>query len=206
MQRTPSAVCSTCTSSALRRPQRSCRPSRRATRRRLVSMQNSRCSCWRTKCDARSFRPASSACVDWKSARVLSTANSTCLTGSASSATASARRCKPWTPSVALSKARRPAPSSAIGWRGRSVETAGNDPDRARKVEVVPYDAAWPQLFAAQEAKILAALGADALLIEHVGSTSVPGLAAKPVIDVQLAVRDSADEAAYRSELERAGY
>ena len=86
------------------------------------------------------------------------------------------------------------------------METLGNDPDRARKVEVVPYDAAWPRLFAAEEAKIRAALGAAALLIEHVGSTSVPGLAAKPVIDVQLAVRDSADEAAYRSALERAGY
>jgi len=86
------------------------------------------------------------------------------------------------------------------------METLGNDPDRARKVEVVPYDAAWPRLFAAEETKIRAALGAAALLIEHVGSTSVPGLAAKPVVDVQLAVRDSADEAAYRSALERAGY
>ena len=86
------------------------------------------------------------------------------------------------------------------------METLGDDPDRARKVEVVPYDAGWPRLFAAEEAKIRAALGANALLIEHVGSTSVPGLAAKPVIDVQLAVRNSADEGAYRSALERAGY
>lgn len=86
------------------------------------------------------------------------------------------------------------------------METLGNDPDRARKVEVVPYDAAWPRLFAAEEAKIRAALGSSALLIEHVGSTSVPGLAAKPVIDVQLAVRESADEDAYRPALEHAGY
>jgi len=86
------------------------------------------------------------------------------------------------------------------------MATLGSDPDRARKVEVVAYDAAWPRLFAAEEAKIRGALGAAALLIEHVGSTAVPGLAAKPVIDVQLAVRDSTDEAAYRSALERAGY
>ena len=86
------------------------------------------------------------------------------------------------------------------------MATLGNDPDRARKVEVVPYDAAWPRWFAAEEAKISAALGPSALLIEHVGSTSVPGLAAKPVIDIQLAVRNSADEEAYRSALERAGY
>ena len=86
------------------------------------------------------------------------------------------------------------------------MATLGSDPDRARKVEAVPYDAAWPRLFAAEEAKIRGALGAAALLIEHVGSTAVPGLAAKAVIDVQLAVRDSTDEAAYRSALERAGY
>lgn len=86
------------------------------------------------------------------------------------------------------------------------METLGTDPDRARKIEVVPSDAAWPRLFAAEEAKIRAALGAAALLVEHVGSTAVAGLAAKPVIDIQLAVRDSADEVAYRAALEHAGY
>ena len=86
------------------------------------------------------------------------------------------------------------------------MEIVGTDPDRARKVEIVPYDAAWPRLFTAQEERIRAALGAAALLIEHVGSTSVPGLPAKPVIDIQLAVRDSAEEDAYRTALEQAGY
>lgn len=74
------------------------------------------------------------------------------------------------------------------------------------RVEIVAYDAAWPRMFSAQEAKIRGALGAAALLIEHVGSTSVPGLSAKPVIDIHLAVRDSADEGAYRAALEQAGY
>lgn len=86
------------------------------------------------------------------------------------------------------------------------MEIVGTDPDRAHKIEIVPCDAAWPRMFAAQETKIRAALGAAALLVEHVGSTSVPGLPAKPVIDVQLAVRDSADEGAYRAALEQAGY
>lgn len=86
------------------------------------------------------------------------------------------------------------------------METLGTDPDRARRIEVVAYDPTWPQLYAAQEAKIRAALGTAALLIEHVGSTSVPGLCAKPVIDVQLAVLDSADEDDYRPALEQAGY
>ena len=86
------------------------------------------------------------------------------------------------------------------------MEIQGTDPDRAREIEVVAYDPAWPHLFAAQEARIRAALGAAALLVEHVGSTSVPGLCAKAVIDVQLAVRDSANEDAYRPALEQAGY
>ena len=81
-----------------------------------------------------------------------------------------------------------------------------DDPDRARKIEVVPYDPAWPRLFVAEEEKVRAALGAVALLIEHVGSTAVPGLSAKPVIDVQLTVQDSANEDSYRSALEHAGY
>jgi GrpB-like predicted nucleotidyltransferase (UPF0157 family) len=49
-------------------------------------------------------------------------------------------------------------------------------------------------------------LGSRALRIEHAGSTSVPGLAAKPVIDIVLAVADSADESAYAPALESAGY
>ena len=49
-------------------------------------------------------------------------------------------------------------------------------------------------------------LGDRALLLEHVGSTSIPGLAAKPIIDMLLAVADSADEAAYVPALEAAGY
>jgi len=72
------------------------------------------------------------------------------------------------------------------------MEILGADPDRARQVQVVAYDPAWPRMFLLQEAKIRGALGAAALLIEHVGSTSVPGLSAKPVIDVQLGVAELA--------------
>ena len=55
-------------------------------------------------------------------------------------------------------------------------------------------------------ADIRATLGARALLVEHVGSTSVPGLAAKPIIDIVLGVADSADEAAYVPPMETAGW
>jgi len=68
------------------------------------------------------------------------------------------------------------------------------------------YDQAWPRLFEREAARIKAALDERALRIEHVGSTSVPGLAAKPIIDIVLVVPDSADEPAYVPPLEAAGY
>src|SRR6185312_16823190 len=73
-------------------------------------------------------------------------------------------------------------------------------------VLIVDYDPEWPRQFAVEAARIRAALGERALLLEHVGSTSVPGLAAKPILDILLAVADSADESSYVPDLERAGY
>src|SRR6266849_8106840 len=71
---------------------------------------------------------------------------------------------------------------------------------------IVDYDPEWPRLFEREAERIQAALGERVLLIEHVGSTSVPGLAAKPRIDVLLLVTDSADEPAYVPALEAAAY
>ncbi len=73
-------------------------------------------------------------------------------------------------------------------------------------ITLAEYDPDWPRLFAREAARIRAALGDRALRIEHVGSTSVPGLAAKPIIDILLAVADSADEPSYLPSLEAAGY
>jgi GrpB-like predicted nucleotidyltransferase (UPF0157 family) len=67
-------------------------------------------------------------------------------------------------------------------------------------------DPAWAVLFLREEKRIRAALGSRSLQIEHVGSTSVLGLAAKPIIDILLVVADTADEAAYVPDLEAAGY
>jgi GrpB-like predicted nucleotidyltransferase (UPF0157 family) len=75
-----------------------------------------------------------------------------------------------------------------------------------RPIEICAYDDEWPRRFAREERRIRAALGAAALQVEHVGSTSVPGLAAKPIIDVILVVADSTDEDAYVPALEAAGY
>jgi GrpB-like predicted nucleotidyltransferase (UPF0157 family) len=71
---------------------------------------------------------------------------------------------------------------------------------------LVEYDPAWGELFAREAERIRGALGAGALLIEHVGSTAVPGLAARPLIDTVLAVADAADEPAYLPALQAAGY
>src|SRR5579884_3895999 len=73
-------------------------------------------------------------------------------------------------------------------------------------VLIVDYDPQWPALFEREARRIRAALGDRVVLLEHVGSTSVPGLAAKPIIDMLLVVPDSSDEAAYVPLLEAAGY
>ena len=70
------------------------------------------------------------------------------------------------------------------------------------KVELVPYDNGWPERFEELARRVRSALGRRALLVQHAGSTSVPGISAKPVIDIVLAVADSLDEAAYVADLE----
>jgi GrpB-like predicted nucleotidyltransferase (UPF0157 family) len=75
-----------------------------------------------------------------------------------------------------------------------------------RELEIVPYDAAWPSAFAAERDQIAAALGAVALRIEHHGSTSVPGLAAQPIIDIQVSVRRLQPLHPYASGLVQLGY
>lgn len=74
------------------------------------------------------------------------------------------------------------------------------------KMELVEPNPAWPQTFAALKALIVDALGSIAIVVEHTGSTSVPGLPAKDVIDIDLIVTDPTDEAAYVSRLQAAGF
>ena len=73
-------------------------------------------------------------------------------------------------------------------------------------IQLAEYDPLWPALYEREAARVRGALGAATLRLEHVGSTSVPGLAAKPLIDMVLVVRDSSDEDAYVAALEAAGY
>lgn len=73
-------------------------------------------------------------------------------------------------------------------------------------IHLAPYDPEWPLLFGRLKHRICEALENDVLLLEHVGSTSVPGLSAKPIIDMVLAVADSGNEAAYVARLETRGF
>ena len=74
------------------------------------------------------------------------------------------------------------------------------------RITVVEADPSWPAQFEVLAARIRDALGERVLGLEHVGSTSVAGLSAKPIIDIDLTVVDSADEAAYVPTLERVGF
>ena len=75
-----------------------------------------------------------------------------------------------------------------------------------RNLRLVPHDPAWPERFAAEAARIRAALGTRALAVEHVGSTAVPGLMGKPVLDVAIAVAGEADADACVAPLSSLGY
>ena len=74
------------------------------------------------------------------------------------------------------------------------------------RILIADYDPHWPQLFRREADRIRVVLREQALRIEHTGSTSVPGLAAKPIIDMLLVVKDSANEDAYVPALESVGY
>jgi GrpB-like predicted nucleotidyltransferase (UPF0157 family) len=82
----------------------------------------------------------------------------------------------------------------------------GEPPKRWQSIVIADYDPAWADRFAAAGALLETALGDSIIGMEHVGSTSVPGLAAKPVIDIDLLLEDTADESRYVPALDRIGY
>ncbi|MGI9586161.1 MAG: GrpB family protein [Acidimicrobiia bacterium] len=97
----------------------------------------------------------------------------------------------------------QPPPSSddeiAQAWVGEPVRLDG-------PVTIAEPDPSWADMYWRENARIRRALADQAVIVEHVGSTSVPGLAAKPIIDIVLAVTDSSDEASYVPALEAEGY
>lgn len=79
-------------------------------------------------------------------------------------------------------------------------------PKLTAPITLVEYDPAWPDLFAREEARIRSILGERVVRLEHTGSTSVPGLAAKPIIDITMTVADVTDEDAFAPDLIAGGY
>ncbi len=75
-----------------------------------------------------------------------------------------------------------------------------------RAIKIVDYDPQWPLKYREHAGRIRQAVGESALQIEHIGSTSVPGLGAKPIVDLLLVVQDAGNEAAYLPALEADGY
>jgi GrpB-like predicted nucleotidyltransferase (UPF0157 family) len=73
-------------------------------------------------------------------------------------------------------------------------------------VRIVEYDPAWPGMAEAEIVRIAAAVGEVAVRIDHVGSTAVPGLAAKPIVDLQLSVAEVDERSLYGEPLEGLGY
>jgi GrpB-like predicted nucleotidyltransferase (UPF0157 family) len=88
----------------------------------------------------------------------------------------------------------------------KEIWVGGGPPKLTAPIQVVDYDERWPALFEREAERVRGVLGDRALAVEHVGSTSVPGLPAKPVIDIDLTVADPADEPAWLPDLEAAGY
>lgn len=108
----------------------------------------------------------------------------------------------------------RPTEATTAPLLGRAPMTPGQiQADRVDAIqpltgpiELAEYDRDWPALFDREEARIRAILGDRVVRLEHTGSTSVPGLAAKPCIDITMTVADVLDEPAYVPDLEAVGY
>jgi GrpB-like predicted nucleotidyltransferase (UPF0157 family) len=84
--------------------------------------------------------------------------------------------------------------------------TVGELKQHNAPITLAEYDPRWPEMFEREANRIRSTLGNKALRVEHVGSTSIPGLCAKPIIDILLVVADSSDEPSYVPALEAAGY
>jgi len=89
---------------------------------------------------------------------------------------------------------------------GIEAVSVGGPPPQFQEIVVADYDPEWPTWFEQAAERIRGALGDKVLQLHHVGSTSVPGLPAKPLIDIDLVVADTTDEDAYVAQLEAIGY
>lgn len=75
-----------------------------------------------------------------------------------------------------------------------------------RKIVIVPYDQRWPEMYLKEAAKIKAIFGRELISIHHIGSTSIPGMSAKPIIDIMPIVRDIESVDAFNPDMVELGY
>ncbi|MFG1605564.1 GrpB family protein [Actinoplanes sp. NPDC049265] len=100
-----------------------------------------------------------------------------------------------------------PTPVPPLTPEQMAMRAVGDRPTEvSQPITVSEYDPSWPARFEREEQRIRAALGPGVLALDHVGSTAVPGLAAKDRVDIDLIVADPADEDAYVPALTAAGY
>jgi GrpB-like predicted nucleotidyltransferase (UPF0157 family) len=99
-----------------------------------------------------------------------------------------------------------PPPARLVTEEYLASVTIGEHVPLDDRIHLVPYDPQWPSAFSTAAGRVRAALAERALLVEHVGSTAVPGLSSKQMIDMVLAVEDSRDEASYVPRLEAQGF
>jgi GrpB-like predicted nucleotidyltransferase (UPF0157 family) len=97
-------------------------------------------------------------------------------------------------------------PNDVAGYDALAERMIGGPRPLTAPIEIREYDPVWPAVYAREAERIRGALGNRVVRLEHVGSTSVPGLAAKPIIDIALEVVDTTNEIAYVPELEASGY
>ncbi|MGH8875846.1 MAG: GrpB family protein [Stackebrandtia sp.] len=101
-----------------------------------------------------------------------------------------------------------PGPVSPLSPERLAARAVGDRPNDTplSPITIAPYKPDWPDSYLAERTRVLAALGARALAVEHVGSTAVPGLSAKDRLDIDVIVADPAIEDDYVPALEAAGY
>ena len=98
---------------------------------------------------------------------------------------------------------------SSTPWLSRRVGQTNTDPnmaDQEHGIDIVPYDPSWPVAFETEAGRLRSALRGLALRIEHHGSTAIPGLSAKPIIDIQVSVAALQPAATYGDGLQALGY
>jgi GrpB-like predicted nucleotidyltransferase (UPF0157 family) len=101
----------------------------------------------------------------------------------------------------------RPDPSDVAAYEEEIAKyTIGQPQPLTAPIEIADYNPSWPLSYELEAARIRSILNDRVVRIEHVGSTSVHGLAAKPIIDIALELPDSSDEGAYVPDMEAAGY